>query len=511
MNQTYAIRGTTLTALGDVVRGKVGETKFVNVTSDTMNVEWIHDKGIDYKSSSMWSISDKFHIQRTIFGLTKVKIHISKIESNGQFRFLVENATSGSNNVCDNYYNNGDGPIDLEFTDKFDGYVRVRLIAMGYTTWVKFTYTIEYYDFDDKPVAYQSEVKNTMTVEQMAYAIDGLMDPPPESAFNLTGNASYKFANGGWDWFIEKYGDKITCNIGNSDYMFQNSNLKTIPFKIKATGLLNSYMFAGCAKLEELPDMEFTSPRDMGNFCSSCDKLKSVPEDLASKFDWSLMESITGQFGGGGRSETFYGCRSLRRIPTDFFAHANKVAYYGYAYFARSFGNCVTLDELRDLPIPYTVDYTDNLFNGTVDGCSRLKEFTFEMPDGQPHVKNWKNQTITLTSNIGWGLLAGGLNNLNTDITKDKEVKDADTYAALKDDPDWFTSNVAYSRYNHDSAVNTINSLPDTSAYIASKGGTNTIKFKGAAGELTDGGAINTLTEEEIAVATAKGWTVTLV
>jgi hypothetical protein len=62
---------------------------------------------------------------------------------------------------------------------------------------------------------------------------------------------------------------------------------------------------------------------------------------------------------------------------------------------------------------------------------------------------------------------------------------------------------VDYARYNHDSAVNTINSLPDTSAY-----GTNTIKFRGIAGSATDGGAINTLTEEEIAVATAKGWTV---
>lgn len=93
----------------------------------------------------------------------------------------------------------------------------------------------------------------------------------------------------------------------------------------------------------------------------------------------------------------------------------------------------------------------------------------------------------------------------------DKEVIDDTTYAALKNDPDWFTCNVAYSRYNHDSAVATINSLPDTSAYLAANGGTNTIKFKGAAGEKTDGGAINTLTAEEIAVAAAKGWTVTLV
>ena len=101
--------------------------------------------------------------------------------------------------------------------------------------------------------------------------------------------------------------------------------------------------------------------------------------------------------------------------------------------------------------------------------------------------------------------------NYNSGITADKEVTDDATYQALKNDPDWFTCDIKYSRYNHDSAVRTINSLPDTSAYLATAGGTNTIKFKGAAGSATDGGAINTLTSEEIAVATAKGWTVTFV
>ena len=81
----------------------------------------------------------------------------------------------------------------------------------------------------------------------------------------------------------------------------------------------------------------------------------------------------------------------------------------------------------------------------------------------------------------------------------------------MKNDPDSWSNSLDYSKYNHDSAVETINSLPDTSAYIATAGGTNIIKFEGASGAKTDGGAINTLTEEEIAVAAAKGWTVTLV
>lgn len=59
-----------------------------------------------------------------------------------------------------------------------------------------------------------------------------------------------------------------------------------------------------------------------------------------------------------------------------------------------------------------------------------------------------------------------------------------------------------FSRYNHDSAVETINSLPKVKSC--------TLKFKKYSGALTDGGGINNLTEEEIAVATAKGWTISM-
>lgn len=62
--------------------------------------------------------------------------------------------------------------------------------------------------------------------------------------------------------------------------------------------------------------------------------------------------------------------------------------------------------------------------------------------------------------------------------------------------------------YGYDSAVRTINSLPDLSG---NTGAANTIIFKGEAGSRTDGGAINTMTEEEIAVATAKGWVISFV
>jgi hypothetical protein len=164
------------------------------------------------------------------------------------------------------------------------------------------------------------------------------------------------------------------------------------------------------------------------------------------------------------------------------------------------------LDEINDLVVlPITI--TSNFFSNTFYYCHRLKDMIFEVnEDGTPKTANWKSQVIDLSSGVGYAFGTSSILGYNSGITADKEVKDDATYQALKNDLDWFATKIEYSRYNHDSAVNTINSLPDTSAY-----GTNTIKFKGASGSLTDGGAINTLTEEEIAVATAKGWTVSFV
>ena len=193
------------------------------------------------------------------------------------------------------------------------------------------------------------------------------------------------------------------------------------------------------------------------------------------------------------------------------FKSGNPYLGASHSYFVYGFYICTSLDELINLPILYTkATWTSNAFNNTFYACSRLKDVTFALNNGTPYTVTWKNQVIDLSYYVGYAESKSDiLSGLNNGITKDKEVKDATSYRLLKNDPDWFTINVNYSRYNHDSAVRTINSLPDTSAYLASDGGTNTIKFKGASGTNTDGGAISNLTESEIAVATAKGWTVT--
>ena len=210
----------------------------------------------------------------------------------------------------------------------------------------------------------------------------------------------------------------------------------------------------------------------------------------------------------------FYYCFSLRRITPKLLSNMwNKANGYYYSCYYQAFSYCYVLDELIGLPVALG-NYTSNAFTSCFNSCYRLKDIIFETnDDGTAKTANWKSQIIDLTDYVGY--VPSGYKytilDYNSGITEDKEVKDDATYQELKNDPDWFSLDINYSRYNHNSAVNTINSLPDTSAYLATEGGTNTIKFKGQSGALTDGGAINTLTEEEIAVATAKGWTVSLV
>lgn len=360
-----------------------------------------------------------------------------------------------------------------------------------------------------------------LTLDGMAVAIAAIETGGaelPEEAFTISGDCRYRFANGGWDWFIENYGNKvITKDITNAIYMFDNCHsLTKIPFEINFSTKGNKHstnnMFSYCYYLTSIPKINNAKVETLDGIFKSCNRIRELPEDIGNWFDWSYMETQTSSF-SGNKGSMFNSCYSLRSVPKSLLNRANPNSGNSYAYFNNGFNECIALDELVDLPVPYTATWTSNAFGYTIDSCYRLKNFTFAMPEGQPYIMKWKTQTIDLTKNIGYinASMNHRLLGYNSGITADKEVKDAATYEALKNDKDWFTADIAYSRYNHDSAVATINSLPDTSAYLATAGGTNTIKFRGDSGSATDGGAISALTEEEIAVAAARGWSVALV
>ena len=56
----------------------------------------------------------------------------------------------------------------------------------------------------------------------------------PEEAFVISGDCNYRFANNGWNWFIEQYGNKITTkDISGASNMFNSSNgITEIPFDL---------------------------------------------------------------------------------------------------------------------------------------------------------------------------------------------------------------------------------------------------------------------------------------
>jgi hypothetical protein len=366
----------------------------------------------------------------------------------------------------------------------------------------------------------QTGSSELMTLDAMPDAIRGISggggggNEPTAEELTITGNCGYRFANGAWDWFIKKYGNKMTTkDITNTSRMFDGCGV-TVPFDINISGKSEcsmSYMFNNYTGTS-IPMIHKAKPTEMTYIFSCCPYITSFPEGFGDDWDWSYLDGITSPYSGSS-SSMFFNCNSLRSLPMSLLSHGNPVANYTSTIFQYMCRMCHALDEIIDLPNPHgeycaAASY-QSIFNSVADYCFRLKNFTF----AEMGPTKWAGQTLDLSQNVGWAINSGNITDYSAyhGITADKEVKNDATYQALKDDPDWFTMYMEYSRYNHDSAVRTINSLPDCSAYTAEKGVTNTIKFKGYAGAKTDGGAIRTLTEEEIAVATAKGWTVELV
>lgn len=320
----------------------------------------------------------------------------------------------------------------------------------------------------------------------------------------LTDNQNYGCAGALSSKYVELFGDKITTNnIINASNMFYafKWNKNSFPFDVNMmpnNSVSMSSMFTN-AKMQSLPKINNACPTDIQNLFSNC-VIQTIPDDFSDNWTWSNLQSSS----SSRLSYVFNGCKHLRYIPEQFLRNLYCTGNSSSSVvYANGFYTCYVLDEIRDLAVqPATL--TSNRMSNMATQCYRLKTLIFATnEDGTPKTISWKSQTLDLSSYVGYSVYS---DLTQYGIESDKCVINDATYQALKNDPDWYGINAEYSRYNHDSAVETINSLPDSSAY-----GTNTIKFQGVAGKLTDGGAINTLTEAEIAVAAAKGWTVSLV
>ena len=354
---------------------------------------------------------------------------------------------------------------------------------------------------------------NKLTLDEMPTAISNISSGGgdlPEEALYINSVCKSMFARGKWDWFINNYGNRITTSsISDAQSMFDSSRVTSIPFDINISNCILTSIFQECKNLEVPPYIKGKTKKCDSMFYM-CNRLNFIPDDWATKIDWSYISYMSG---------VFTGCYSLKKIPQNLIdsiirLSPNSSGPYYFPYQTQ-YKECYVLEELKNIPVSYfSSGNKSNLFTYFVQQCCRLKSLTFKKnEDGTPIVANWKSQTIEMGTSafIGYADSDSKITNYNSGLTTATRITDDASYQSLKNNPDSWTMLIQYSRYNHDSAVETINSLPDTSAYLATAGGTNTIKFKNYSGALTDAGGTNDLTEAEIAVATAKGWTVTLV
>ena len=345
----------------------------------------------------------------------------------------------------------------------------------------------------------------------------------------------------GWEWFIDKYGNRIKVRITSQSqskvfgqgYTKDLNDIKLIEKEPGQSCDIRRMFDSYDGKKLPVPIWEGTKPiREIAGMFSYCRNLTDTEiKSFLSHFNFSGF--VNAVF-----NDLFNECRSVRNINSILAQlHTqckNYVSDYGGNVNIQSLCRATSVaDELVGLPVPCgdvpydsQISFWDNI-DAIVESASRAKKITFATKtEGTPYTVKWDGKTISLTNQIGYSTEENNILDQSSvhGITQEKRVSDAATYEALKNDPDYYVYNNAtqtydgnevsigllYSRYNHTSAVETINSLPDCSAYCAETSNTNTIVFKKYSGALTDGGGINTLTEQEIAVATNKGWTVSL-
>jgi hypothetical protein len=534
----YSIADTTLTALGDAVRGKVGETEIRPVLHDYM-VQSANATGFGEEN-----IGGPYDIQNTITvvtpytfaGATTITVKLGGI---GEYDYYIVKAHSGAFTDTASYPSTGskyllgktypNNGVYIETEETFTDTDSVTIYEHLWMTAAKrgrgYYLEIRAYDADGNivPQTIEEEVSKTMTPERMATEINNL-EALHSELLHMSGNMSYKFYGGAWDNFLGLYGSKITTqDVTRLDNTFYSTTAQMIPFEINCDSSKEAAMVSFCqnSKLRTPPIINNLKISECNNMFASCNYIREFPEGYGEDWDWTYHTNTTNSY-RGYKNGILNACYSLRKLPLGLLKYGNSAATYSYHQF-RDMNQLYALDSATKLPCPHEAGVSGSGYSGIFynmfSGWSRCKWLTFADDIG---TKKWAKQTIDLSQNFGWAANKNHILSYNSGITADKEIKDEATYIALRNDPDSWTLDVGYSRYDLQSAISTINSLPDCSEYTASYGA-NTIKFKGSAGSKKSmywagdtptsigSAAISNLTDEHIAVAAAKGWTVAIV
>ena len=352
---------------------------------------------------------------------------------------------------------------------------------------------------------------DTYTPAEMATAISSIETGGgggelTEEDLTFTNDLRYFNYYGRMGKLIKKCGSKMKFNgVNNLSYAFQGNDLLNSDFSNWTIDLYKcdlTQCFSGQSYIIAYPKFQGTVTRLEKLFHRS-DSIELIRDDLFSA-DTEFISTTSGHSYYG----IFYGCHNLKKVPLWFknmtFTVNKDIDYGSYSsVYNDTFNSCYALKELT-LPIfPAPAKLKSNNFNSTFEDVKSMRKFVFAPPPAGNEAVLWSHQTINL---------AHWLSGYDPSASGSKVIYDDETYNLYKNDPDARAQSLEYSFYNHDSALETIRSLPYTQMVdVPDSQLQNVIKFYGKSGEKTDGGAINTLTTEEIAIATNKGWTVSFV
>lgn len=302
-------------------------------------------------------------------------------------------------------------------------------------------------------------------------------------------------------------------------YNLQDLSHLTIHIEGKKIWNING-MFLGCENLRKLPILKPNELNRLGDESTSvifnamfngCSSLKEIPYNYLSQLHNSTK---WGTPYIGLCQNVFHDCNRLRELPDLKFMNGSTMGLTGSASSANgyigngrySLGSCVCLNEVIDMPLPSFDGTNSGDICGNEYSLYRIKNFTFMKVDGQVQERTNINNVHLNLQKCGYAPSGSNLD-INLDrLDNSAKVSTLEDYNRLKTDPDWWTDNADFSRYNYTSAKNTIESLPILGDSGSAAG---TLALKRYAGQ-GYGKCPNDLTNEELAVATRKGWTVAL-
>ena len=280
MSDMYAIKTSTLTALGDAVRSKKGYAPFTDhfsFTPDNSNYQYT-TPSISSKNRYIIDVVDMVY---THYDGVEICSDIVNTSSN---RLLYDNIRK------------------VEFPVSFD--VDSRQIAVRFDLSSDSADSANDFAEVDVIVIPLDENGNEYkyTPLEMAEEINNLPPAPTTDELTLTGNCNHRFIYDGWTWFIKKYGDKITTeNITNLTQTFFQCELTKIPFELNCkagTSITCTGLFSQAKKLVELPKINTVKPDSIESMFENCYKLAEIPEDYFDDWDWTATDNATHAYTG---------------------------------------------------------------------------------------------------------------------------------------------------------------------------------------------------------------------